>query len=271
MASVHPTAVLTGDVQLGEGVTVGPWCVLRGPVKLGEGVELIANVQVQGPVEIGPRTRVYPFACIGFEPQDYKFKRGSPTAGVRIGADCLIREHATIHAATKADRPTMVGDRCFMMVGSHMGHDARIHDGVVLVNAALLGGHSEVFAGAILSGGAALHQFNRIGRLAMVGGASALSVDVPPFCLVWGRNDLRGLNLIGMRRAGISRDDITATRGAFREVFRAGNLTRPEMIQRLTELGRDCGPVAEMAEFVASAKRSIVRFRASPEAGSDVE
>lgn len=262
--SVHPTAVITGDVRLGPGATIGPWCVVRGPVTLGEGVELAANVQVQGPVTIGPRTRVYPFACIGFEPQDYKFKPGSPTAGVTIGADCLIREHVTIHAASKPDRPTIVGDRCFLMVGSHMGHDARLHDGVILVNSVLLAGHTEVFANATVSGGAVLHQFNRIGRLAMVSGNTTLAADVPPFCMAWGRNSLAGLNLVGMRRAGIPRDEITGVREAFREVVRAGRLTRPEMVERLTSLGRGTPLVLEMAEFIAAAKRPICTFQSQP-------
>ena len=256
MAKVHPTASVSPECELASSVEIGPHCVLTGRVVAHDGVRLIGSTYVQGPTTIGEGTLVYPFACIGFEPQDFKFAPGSDTAGVVIGKNCIIREHATIHASTRTDRPTRAGDRVFLMVGSHLGHDVQVGNNVVMVNGAGCAGHAEIGDGALLSGQTGVHQFTRVGRLAMLSGGTAVSMDVPPFCMVPERNRLGALNLVGMRRAGIPRDQITETRRAFRDVFRPA-LPRDEMLAILRERGRDCPPVMELAEFVASAKRPI--------------
>jgi UDP-N-acetylglucosamine acyltransferase len=253
---IHPTAIVGKECELGDGVEIGPYCIVGGRVKLGEGVRLVSHVHISGPVEVGDQTKIYPFTSLGFPPQDVKWKDGNPTAGVKIGRECLLRENVTIHLASKPDRPTTVGDKCFLMVGSHLGHDSRIGNNVVLVNNVLLAGHSEVGDNATLAGAVAMHQFTRIGRLAFVSGMVGVAMDVPPFCVSGKRNMLHGINLIGLRRAGIPRDQITAVRHAFRKALRV-SLPRKEMIAILTELGRDCPLVAEMAEFVAAAKRSV--------------
>lgn len=252
--AIHSTAEVGRECELGDGVEIGPQCVLTGRVKLGTGVRLVGRCCISGPVSIGPGTIVYPFACVGFPGQDVKFKLGDPTAGVVIGADCILREHVTIHAATNDHTPTTIGDRVFMMVGSHVGHDGRVGNGVIMVNHAALAGHARADDNAILSGGALVHQFNRVGRLAMLSGGSAVSVDVPPFCIASGRNVMVGINLVGLRRAGFTREVVTKVREAYRAAFRAG-LTRPEMIRTLESLGRDCPPVMEMAKFVAEARK----------------
>lgn len=246
--------------MIADDVVIGPNCTLTGKVTLDAGVHLIANVYIQGPVHIGARTRIYPNACIGFEPQDVKFKPGMPTAGVKVGSDCLLREGVTLHAASKLDHPTTVGDRCFLMVNAHLGHDARIGNDVTLVNGTLLAGHSQVGDRVTFGGGSALHQFNRVGRLAMVSGVTALSSDLPPFCMAAGRNSMVGLNIIGLRRNGFSREDITTIRRAFREALKP-SLQRQECVAILRELGKGCAPVMEMAEFVATCQRTIVPFR----------
>jgi UDP-N-acetylglucosamine acyltransferase len=197
----------------------------------------------------GPRPR---------RPQDYKIKPGDPTAGAVVGSDCIIREHATVHAATTPDEPTRVGNRVFMMVNSHVAHDGRVGNNVIMVNNSAIGGHAQLFDNVTLGGGALVHQFERVGRLAFVSGGAFLSTDVPPFCMAWKRNQLAGLNLVGMRRAGIPRDQITAIREAYRRAFRSG-VSKPEMIAVLQEMGRGCPPVAEIAEFVAQAKRPIAK------------
>lgn len=263
MTNVHPTAVVSKQCRIGTDVEIGPYCAITGDVTLGDGVRLVNNTVITGeygPVVIGARTQVYSYACIGFPGQDVKFKPGMPSAGISIGAECIIREHATVHAATKTERPTLVGDRAFLMVGSHVGHDARVGNDVVLVNAVALGGHADVGDRAILGGGAVVHQFGRIGRLAFIGGGAALSADIPPFCLATGRNHLNGINVVGLRRAGMPREHITLIRRAFREVFK-GNMSRSEMLKHLSEIGRDCPPVMEMHEFVATCKRTIAPFR----------
>lgn len=253
---IHPSAIVSSRAQLEDGCEIGPHCVLSGPVVLGAGVRLVANVHVSGPVTIGAGTILYPFACVGFPPQDFKFSPGMPTAGVAIGSACVIREQVTIHAATKTDTPTTVGNRAYMMVASHMGHDSRIGDDVILVNGAALAGHSTVMDKATIGGCCGVHQFTRVGRLAFMSGGTGVSMDVPPFCIVAERQRIAGINRVGLRRSGMARDHITQVDRAFREVLR-GHMARAEQVQRLEELGKDCPPVMEMAQFVKEAKRAI--------------
>ncbi len=256
MPSIHPTATVDDRAVLADDAEIGPYCIVSGAVTLGPGVRLLARVSLQGPLTIGAGTVVYPNASLGFEPQDYKFKPGSPTAGVVIGAGCLIREHATVHAATNREKPTRIGDRVFLMVNSHVGHDAEVRDDAILVNNVALGGHAEVHERAIVSGGCVLHQFGRVGRLAMCSGGSVMTNDVPPFCMAAQRNMLVGLNLVGMRRSGMPRAEIDAVRGAYREVLRR-NPPRAELLAKLAERGRESPSVMLMHDFVAATKRSI--------------
>lgn len=255
-AVIHPTAIVGRECELGEGVDVGPYCIVGGRVRLAAGVRLVSHVQISGPVEVGENTTIYPFACLGFPPQDVKWKDGNPTAGVKIGRGCILREHVTIHLASKPDRPTTVGDQCFLMVNSHLGHDARVGNNVTLVNNVMLAGHAEVGDNATLAGGAGVHQFTRIGRLAFMTGLVGVSMDVPPFCVVGTRNTIHGLNLVGLRRNGVPREHITLLRDAFGAAFRVKR-PRKEMLAVLQDLGRACPPVMEVHDFVASAKRSI--------------
>ncbi len=256
MPKVHPTATVDERARLGEGVEIGPYCIVTGDVTLGPGVRLLTRVSLQGPLTVGAGTVIYPNACIGFEPQDYKFKPGSPTAGVVIGEGCLIREHATVHAATSLQKPTRLGDRVFMMVNAHVAHDAEVRDDAILVNNSAMAGHTELHERAIMSGGVVMHQHGRIGRLAMCSGGSVLTNDVPPFCMAAQRNMLVGLNLVGMRRAGMPRSEIDAVRSAYREVFRR-NPPRAELLEQLRERGEQSPAVMLMHDFVVASKRSI--------------
>lgn len=264
MPTIHPTAIVAPEVVLASDVQIGPFCIVSGKVTLGAGVQLLSHVNISGPVEIGAGTMVYPGAAIGFPGQDFKFKIGMPTAGVKIGAGCLLREHITIHAATKEQGATTLGDRVFMMVNSHVGHDCRIGDDVILVNNVACGGHSEVHQKAIISGGTVVHQFNRVGKFAMVSGGSAFSQDVPPFCIGWGRNTLRGVNVVGMRRNGYSASDINAVREAFRELLRSG-MPKAELIEKLRQDGRNHTPLLDLADFIETSKRGV----AAPPRGRD--
>lgn len=251
MPSIHPTAFIDAQAQLAPTVQVGPYCIIRGNVKLADNVTLLHNVTLEGPVEIGAGTTIYPGACIGFPPQDVKFKLGMPTAGVKIGTNNLIREHVTIHAASKLDHPTTVGNNCFLMVNSHMGHDARIGNNVTLVNGALLAGHVEMGDNVTMGGGAAIHQFCRVGRLSMLGGVTPISLDIPPFCIAGKRNLLVGLNAVGLRRNGIPRDEITLLRKAFRAVFGV-RVPREEMLAILEPFAADSPVVREFRDFIAA-------------------
>lgn len=251
MTTVHPTSIISKDCEIGEGVVIGPWCVISGRVKLGAGVRLIGNVYLNGPLTIGAGTTIYPFCSIGFAAQHLKVKEGDPTAGVVIGENSTLREHVTVHSATHEAHATTVGDRCLLMVNSHLGHDVKIGNEVVLVNNAALGGHGQVGDNATLGGGALLHQFTRVGRMAFIGGGTRAVADIPPFTSAVERSRLAGINLIGLRRAGIPRDQITLVREAFRKAFREP-MTRPEILETLTRMGSRCPLVAEMAAFVGS-------------------
>ncbi len=254
---VHPTAVVDDRARLAPGVEVGPRCTIGDAVELGEGVTLIADVHLRGDTRIGPGTVVYPYACIGFGPQHVKIRHGDPVGAVRIGADAVIREHATIHASMYPDQQTVVGDRLYLMVGAHIGHDCVIGDDVIICNGALLAGHCEVADRAYISGNVAVHQFCRVGRGAMLSGGATCNADVPPYCTAYGINALNGLNLVGMRRAGIPREEITLARRAYREAFRT-RIDRDEQIRRLEAFADRCRPAREMADFVRTTKRSVL-------------
>ncbi len=263
MASIHPTSFIDPQAEIASSVQVGPYCIIRGKVKIADNVTLLNNVTIEGPVEIGSGTTIYPGACIGFPPQDVKFKPGMPTPGVKIGTNNLLREHVTIHAASKMDHPTTVGNNCFLMVNSHLGHDVRIGNNVTMVNGVMLGGHSEIGDNVTLGGGAAIHQFCRVGRLAMIGGVNAMSLDIPPFCIAGTRNLLVGLNAVGLRRNGVSRDEITIMRKAFRAAFGV-RVPRQEMLDVLEPLAADSPLVREFRDFIgAPTKRGIAPARLS--------
>ncbi|MEQ8769855.1 MAG: acyl-ACP--UDP-N-acetylglucosamine O-acyltransferase [Phycisphaerales bacterium] len=262
MPKIHPTAIVPDSAKLADDVEIGPYCVLEGDVTLGPGVRLVAHVCLMGPITIGARTSVWPYACLGLPPQDVKFTRDSVTQGVVIGEDCILREHMTIHAATQ-EHPTRVGDRCFLMGTTHVAHDAILGNDVTFVNGAGVAGHTVIGDKVILSGSCIVHQFVRLGRLAMMSGGTGVSADVPPFCVVNERQRLGGVNLVGMRRSGFDRSEITAVRGAFRDVFRR-SLTKPEMLEILDERAARSDAIGEMAEFVRTAKRPICPGRDKP-------
>ena len=253
---IHPSAEIDPRAELAPGVEIGPWCVVRGDVTLEAGVRLLGRVWIEGPARIGAGSLLYPGVSLGFPPQDFKFAPGTPTAGVRIGAGCVLREGATVHAASNDHTPTAIGDRVFMMVGSHAGHDAQVGDGCILVNNAALAGHVRMGAGVNMGGGAVVQQHTRIGRLCMISGGTGLSMDLPPFCVLFDRNRMGGVNLVGMRRSGMARDEITMVRRAFREALRPGH-ARDEQLAILSRLAESSPAVGEMRDFVAASPRPI--------------
>jgi UDP-N-acetylglucosamine acyltransferase len=211
---VHPTALVEEGVQLGEGCVVHAYASLKRGTILGEGVE------------------VHSFAVIGDEPQDLHFDRAI-RSGVRIGARTVIREHATIHRSTRPDTFTEVGDACLLMVSSHVAHDVRVGNHVVISNTALVAGHARVGDHAFLSGGVLIHQFCRVGESAMLGGGCRVSRDVPPFTLAVERNTLVGINLVGVRRRGFSSSAIRELKKAFHLVYDNGGNVRDNARQAL--------------------------------------
>ncbi|MEL6217465.1 MAG: acyl-ACP--UDP-N-acetylglucosamine O-acyltransferase [Pseudomonadota bacterium] len=217
--SIHPTALVEDGATLGADVRIGPYCVVGSEVSLADGVELVSHVAVAGRTTVGPKTRIWPFASIGHQPQDLKFA-GEPSR-LEIGAGCMIREHVTANPGTTGGgMVTRIGDGCLLMMGCHVGHDCQVGSGVIMANNATLAGHVEIGDQAVLGGLSAVLQRMRVGAHAMVGGMSGVENDVIPFGSVIGnRAELAGLNVIGLKRLGVSRDEIHTLRLAYRRIF----------------------------------------------------
>ena len=205
---IHPTAIIDPDAYLGRNVSVGPYSTIGPHVTVGDETTIDAHVILKGPAEIGERCKIFPFASIGDIPQDLKFK-GEDTKVV-IGNDTIIREYVTINRGTaEGGGATMVGNSCFLMAYTHVAHDCKINNFVIMANASTLAGHIEIDDFAIIGGLVAIHQFVKIGRNAMVGGCSGVGQDVAPYCLASGpRARLYGLNLTGLKRHNFSADTI---------------------------------------------------------------
>jgi len=256
MAAIDPTARIEPGAVIGQDVSIGPYCVIGPHVKIGDGCRLLAHVHIAGHTTIGPRTVLYPFASLGTPPQSVKY-RGGPTRLV-IGADCDIREGVTVNTGTEDDRGvTEVGDRCWLMVGSHVGHDCKVGSNVIFSNNVMLAGHCAIGDYAILGGGAAVIQFARIGAHAFVGGMSGLENDLIPYGMALGnRAYLSGLNIIGLQRRGFSRDDIHTLRRAYRLLF----ADEGTLLERLDDVEEefDHPIVKEIVAFIrAGGKRSL--------------
>lgn len=266
-AQVHPTAVVSPEAVLGDNCTVGPFAVLDGRVTLGAGVVVGPHCHLLGELHVGAGCRFHAGCVIGDFPQHLGYT-GEPTRTV-IGERCVFREHVTVHRAMPGGE-TRLGSDSFLMAGAHVAHDCRVGDGVVLANCALLGGHVTVGDRAFLSGNTAVHQFCRVGRLAMLGGTSAVTQDLPPFWVAQGGvNRARGVNVVGMRRAGVSREEITAIRKAYRLINLAGR-TVPDALTEVEATHGHLPAVAELAAFCRATKRGVVTARmAGDEAASE--
>jgi UDP-N-acetylglucosamine acyltransferase len=249
MASIHPTAVIEAGAKLGDRVAVGPFCMVGPEVELGDEVQLLSHVVVTGRTKIGSGTRIFPFASIGHQPQDLKY-HGEPSR-LEIGARNTIREHVTINPGTEGGGMlTRIGDDCLFMVASHVAHDCRIGNNVIIVNNVLLGGHIEIGDYAVIGGGAAVHQFVRIGQHAMVGGMSGVEADVIPFGMVLGnRAHLAGLNLVGLKRRGFDREEIHQLRAAYRLLF-AQEGTLQERVADVEKMFPHNGLMGEVLTFL---------------------
>lgn len=259
MAHVHPTAVITGDVQLADEVVVGPYCVLAGRIRIGPGTQLVSHVHLHGPLWLGANNVCYPGSCLGFAPQDLKFDSSKEGAGTCVGDANIFREHVTIHRATREDRPTGIGHRNYWMVGSHAGHDVQVGSDCLIANGVMFGGHAAVGDRVVVGGNVGVHQFVRIGRGAMVGGGAGLSLDLCPFFMLPETNKASSVNVVGMRRAGMSRQDIDTVRWCHRVICRM-SLIRSTLLETLGERGSS-PLVREYIEFVATAKRGLATRR----------
>ena len=216
----HPSAVIHPDAILAEDVEVGPYAVIEGAARIGAGCVIQAHAIVGAHVVMGERNTIGYGAVIGGDPQDFAFKPATKSE-VRIGSDNRIREYATIHRGTADGSATVVGDHCFLMAGAHLGHNVRLGDHVVIANGSMLGGHVIVEERVFIGGGCVFHQHMRIGRLAICQGASAFSKDIPPFTIAAERNGVAGLNVVGLRRAGLSAAQRAEIKAAFALLYRS--------------------------------------------------
>jgi UDP-N-acetylglucosamine acyltransferase len=216
---IHPTAIVEEGAALGAGVRIGPWCRVSANARLGEGVDLKSHVVIEGRTEIGARTRIHSFAVLGGPPQHLGYK-GEDTR-LRIGSDCVIREHATANIGTPTGRgETVIGEKCFLMTGAHVAHDCLVGSNVIFANNATLGGHVVIEDFVFLGGLCAIHQFCRVGAYAFIGGCAAVPTDVIPYGSATGNHaTLSGLNIVGMKRRGMSRASIHDLRAAYRLLF----------------------------------------------------
>jgi UDP-N-acetylglucosamine acyltransferase len=249
--TIHPMAVVEPGAELGVGVTVGPFCHVEAGAVIGDRVQLASNVVVHRGVTLGEGCKVHPMAVLGGPPQNTKHK-GGPTTLV-IGRNCTIREGVTMNRGTDTSRgETTVGDNGNFLGYTHIAHDCIVGNNVTMANVATLGGHVEVGNNVTIGGLAAVHQMTRIGHHAFVGGCSAVVGDVIPFGIVMGNHArLRGLNVIGMKRSGVSRDDIFALRRAYRMIF---DPSRPvaENIPEVERQFADSAIVRDVLDFIQS-------------------
>jgi len=257
MTEIHPTAIVAPGAEIGKGVRIGPFCVIDEHVKLGDDSVLHSHVVLTGRTTIGARAEIFQFASIGSKPGDLKYK-GEPST-LEIGTDIVIREYVTMNPGTEGGGMlTKVGNHCTFLPVSHVGHDAHVGDHVVFSNSAMIAGHTHIDDHAILGAGAGLHQFCRVGKHAIIGGMSAVDADVIPFSLVFGnRASLAGLNIVGLKRRGFSREQMNALRDAYRDVFSMEGTLR-ERTTKVAETYKDNAEVMEIVNFIqAGADRPL--------------
>ncbi|MBP7866641.1 MAG: acyl-ACP--UDP-N-acetylglucosamine O-acyltransferase [Acidobacteria bacterium] len=263
MTEVHPTTLVSGEVDIAEGVRVGPFTEIMGPVRIGEGTCIDGHCRIEGPVEIGKHNRIHAFCSLGTPPQDLKYG-GEPTRLV-IGDHNTIREFSTFNRGTVGGGGiTTVGSRCLFMAYSHVAHDCHVEDFVIFANAGTLAGHVHVGHHATIGGFSAVHQFCRVGPYAFVGGFAALTRDVLPYMKTLGiRNGSRtyGPNLIGLRRQGFSEERLDALKKAYRVLFRQTDKVK-NLSLALKEL-EETVPLTEdvrlLVDFIRSSKRGVIR------------
>ena len=250
---IHKTAIVSDKAQISKNVEIGAFCVVGDNVKIGEGTVLKSHVVIDGDTTIGKNNTIFPFATVGLVPQDLKF--AGENSQLIIGDNNTIREHVTIHLGTKdGGMITKIGNNCLLMVGVHVAHDCLIGNDVILANNATLAGHVQIDDNVVIGGLSAVHQFVRIGKGAMIGGMSGVENDVIPFGLVMGeRAHLAGINLVGMKRQNISRDEIHALRNFYKQVFE--NDGDANFLNRVTEVSQDFSQnstIQEVMNFINS-------------------
>jgi len=265
---IHPTAVVDPRAEIDATADIGPYVVIDGPVRVGPRTRVMSHVFLTGDSALGADNMVHPGAIIGHEPQDLAY-RGAPT-GLRIGDRNVIREHAEIHRATQAGTLTIVGSDNYLMSHAHIAHNCDVGDRTIICSGALVAGHAVVGDQAFVSGNCVVHQHVRIGRLAILRGLSRTSRDVPPFAIMDGTHTIRGLNRVGLRRAGFDRHRMRALQDAFRILFRTRQNLRDAIARVEAEVRSP--EVDELLAFIRASRRGVAmgpRSGPADDAGDD--
>tara|TARA_B100000963_G_scaffold331801_2_gene322860 strand:+ start:6560 stop:7339 length:780 start_codon:yes stop_codon:yes gene_type:complete len=250
---IHKSSVIDPKAKISKNTKIGPFCYVGPNVSLGENVELISNVHIEGNTKIGSGTRIFPFASLGTQPQDLKYK--GEKNNLVIGENNLIREYVTINPGTEGGGlETRIGNNCLFMISSHIAHDCKIGNNVIIANNVPLGGHVIIEDSVVIGGNSAVQQFTRIGRLAMIGGMTGVLKDVIPFGLSIGnRNYLQGLNLIGLRRQKYDNQKIISLDRAYKEIFASKNLH--DNLSKINGEYKDNELVNEVIKFIEKDKK----------------
>lgn len=250
---IHPTALIDARAEIHSAADIGPYVVIDGPVRIGRGTRVLAHAVLTGSTEIGEDNEIHMGTVIGHVPQDVAYK-GWPSF-LRIGHRNIIREHSQIHRGTAEESTTVIGNDNFLMHNSHVAHNCQIGNQTIIAGGALLAGYVQVEDRAFVSGNCVVHQFVRIGTLAILRGLSRTSRDVPPFCIMDGTHTVRGINLVGLRRAGFDRERIRALQQAFARLFRQ----RINLKRAVQELRNEpCSPdVLYLLDFIQHSKRGV--------------
>jgi UDP-N-acetylglucosamine acyltransferase len=251
-AKIHPSAILDANAKIGADAQIGPFSIVGPDVTIGDNTIVQSHVVIEAEVAIGRRNFIGHGAIIGVPPQDVSFSLERKTK-VEIGDDNIFREYCTIHRGSPDGSATKIGDKNFLMAGAHIGHNCVIGNDVIIANNCLLAGHVRVDDGAFLGGGSTFHQFMHVGRLVMVQGSSAFGKDLPPFVIAAERNAVFGLNIVGLRRAGLSANDRNEIKDAFKLVYLSGLNTSQALDKAATMTFG--APAREFLDFVANAKK----------------
>jgi UDP-N-acetylglucosamine acyltransferase len=256
MSTIHPTAIISPQAELDPTVEVGPNVIIEEHVKIGQGTKIYANAYLTGFTTIGRNNQIHMGAVIGHDPQDTGFSKDT-VSYIEIGDNNIFREYVTIHRGTKPDTKTIVGNENFLMGGSHLAHNVTIGNNVIIANYACLAGYVTAGDRAFVSGGVMVHQFVTVGRLAMLSGNGRFSRDIPPFVVALERNRVEGLNLVGLRRAGFTKEAIREVKECYKILYISG-YGKKKAIESLDAAGFTTPEAAEFISFVRTAKRPLV-------------
>jgi UDP-N-acetylglucosamine acyltransferase len=252
---IHPTAIVHPNAKLNSTVRVGPYAIIDEGVEIGPDCVIGPQVYLTGLTTIGAHNRFYAGCVIGEAPQDLKYN-GAPTR-LRIGDHNVFREHVTVHRSNQAAEDTIIGSHVFLMANCHVAHNCRLGDHVILANGALLAGHVTLHDGAFLSGNCIVHQFVRVGTLALMQGGAAISKDLPPYTVARGGNGICGLNTVGLRRAGLPPSERLELKQLYRALFREGRNLRAALASAQAKFSS--APAKVMLDFLAGSKRGVCR------------